>query len=89
MILKFLFRGLGVIVIAYDAVFLVQHYILYPHHHPMGNINEERRRLIVEGRVPINDEDVLSDQEDFQSETSSILSRKPINANLHYGSTSN
>jgi hypothetical protein len=55
----------------------------------MGNINEERRRLIVEGRVPINDEDVLSDQEDFQSETSSILSRKPINANLHYGSASN
>ncbi|KAL7308854.1 hypothetical protein PS15m_010993 [Mucor circinelloides] len=81
--------GLGVIVVAYDAIFLFQHYILYFHNRSsVGNITEERRRLILEGRVPIDiDEEVVSEQEDSQSEVSSILSRKPKNANQHYGST--
>lgn len=74
----------------YDAIFLIQHYILYPHNHTVRNITEERRRLISEGRVPIDidEEEVVSEQEDSLSEVSSILSRKPRNANQHYGSTS-
>ncbi|KAF1807762.1 PQ loop repeat-domain-containing protein [Mucor lusitanicus] len=82
--------GLGVIVVVYDAIFLIQHYILYPHNHTVRNITEERRRLISEGRVPIDidEEEVVSEQEDSLSEVSSILSRKPRNANQHYGSTS-
>lgn len=37
--------------------------------------------------MPIDiDEEVVSEQEDSQSEVSSILSRKTKNANQHYGS---
>lgn len=38
--------------------------------------------------IDIDEEEVVSEQEDSLSEVSSIWSRKPRNANQHYGSTS-
>ena len=48
--------GLGIVTIGADAVFLVQHYVLYHHMGRPGNVKdgesgeeiEERRRLLVE-----------------------------------------
>ncbi|KAL9537051.1 hypothetical protein MBANPS3_012130 [Mucor bainieri] len=52
--------GLGLQSIAFDIIFIVQHYILYRDHTATGlsTVDEERRRLIIEGRVPrIEDEE--------------------------------
>lgn len=70
----------------YDILFLLQHYILYPNHHPVIPITQERRRLLAEGRVPIEDEDYNQ----IVNEHTSIYhhsDRRPINANKHYGAT--
>lgn len=76
----FLCSGLGVIVIGYDLVFLVQHYILYPknQHHLYIPVRQDRRGLLEEGYV--------DDDASFSSYNSSI-NRRPINANKNYGST--
>lgn len=45
---------------AFDILFIVQHYILYRHRpdEHLNTVDEERRRLIIEGRVPrVEDED--------------------------------
>ncbi|KAI9483571.1 MAG: PQ loop repeat-domain-containing protein [Benjaminiella poitrasii] len=47
--------GLGLLSIAFDVMFMVQHYILYYDHDDITSLNtvdEERRRLIAEGLVP-------------------------------------
>ncbi|OAD02431.1 hypothetical protein MUCCIDRAFT_143982, partial [Mucor lusitanicus CBS 277.49] len=52
--------GLGLQSIAFDIIFMVQHYILYRDHAAtsLNTVDEERRRLIIEGRVPhIDDEE--------------------------------
>ncbi|CAO3642612.1 unnamed protein product [Mucor hiemalis] len=77
--------GLGLIVLGYDALFLLQHYVLYPNPHPVVPIVEERRRLIAEGRVPIEDEDYQNINENTSIYRHS--DRRPINANKHYGAT--
>lgn len=44
---------------AFDILFIVQHYILYRHQtdEHLNTVDEERRRLIVEGQAPRVDED--------------------------------
>lgn len=51
--------GLGFVSIAFDLLFMTQHYILYRDRtdYYLSSVDEERRRLIVEGRVP-REEDV-------------------------------
>ncbi|CDH52525.1 lysosomal cystine transporter family [Lichtheimia corymbifera JMRC:FSU:9682] len=51
--------GLGFVSIAFDLLFITQHYILYRDRtdYYLSSVDEERRRLIVEGRVP-REEDV-------------------------------
>ncbi|KAG2237208.1 hypothetical protein INT48_006612 [Thamnidium elegans] len=46
--------GLGLQSIAFDLVFIIQHYILYRDRTDkyLHTVEEERRRLIAEGRVP-------------------------------------
>lgn len=75
--------GLGVIVIGYDFVFLVQHYVLYPiDHHPFYiPVRQERRRLLEDGQIRVEDDDAS------YSSYNSSLNRRPINANKNYGST--
>ncbi|KAI8884640.1 PQ-loop-domain-containing protein [Backusella circina FSU 941] len=54
--------GLGAIVITYDLVFLLQHFVWYkPKEHTMvAPIDQERRRLIAEGRIPIEEDEGAS-----------------------------
>ncbi|KAF7727541.1 hypothetical protein EC973_007414 [Apophysomyces ossiformis] len=49
--------GLGFVSIAFDLIFMAQHYLLYPDRTDfyLNSVEEERRRLIVEGRVPRHD----------------------------------
>ncbi|KAG2207270.1 hypothetical protein INT46_003189 [Mucor plumbeus] len=51
--------GLGLQSIAFDLIFMVQHYILYRNYKDksLNTVDEERRRLIIEGRVPRVDEE--------------------------------
>lgn len=52
--------GLGLQSIAFDVLFMVQHYILYRDRTDkyLNTLEDERRRLIIEGRVPrIDDEE--------------------------------
>ncbi|OAD77159.1 hypothetical protein PHYBLDRAFT_131886 [Phycomyces blakesleeanus NRRL 1555(-)] len=57
--------GLGFVAIAFDLVFIVQHYILYRDRTDfyLNSVEEERRRLIAEGRVPHHE----PDQENYNS----------------------
>ncbi|CAO0792639.1 unnamed protein product [Mucor circinelloides] len=58
--------GLGLQSIAFDVLFMVQHYILYRDYTTtsLNTVDEERRRLIIEGRVPrIDDEE--EEEEEF------------------------
>lgn len=52
------FSGLGFVAIAFDLLFMTQHYILYRDRKDfyLNTVDEERRRLLTEGRVP-RDED--------------------------------
>lgn len=54
------FSGLGFVAIAFDLLFMTQHYILYRDRTDfyLSSVDEERRRLIAEGRVP-REEDVV------------------------------
>lgn len=76
----YIYSGLGIIVICYDTVFLIQHYLLYPYRQPLipivGKLNQ--------ARLPSEDQ-ALIQYDDAVSEVSSIGSRRPRN---HYGSTS-
>ncbi|KAG0178269.1 hypothetical protein DFQ28_004759 [Apophysomyces sp. BC1034] len=49
--------GLGFVSIAFDLIFMTQHYLLYPDRTDfyLNSVEDERRRLIVEGRVPRHD----------------------------------
>ncbi|KAI8967075.1 PQ loop repeat-domain-containing protein [Mycotypha africana] len=53
--------GLGLLAVLYDGFFLLQHYVLYPrhsHHHPLSShTDEERRGLLGEGHVCIEDDE--------------------------------
>lgn len=51
--------GLGLQSIAFDLIFMLQHYVLYRDRTDiyLNTVDEERRRLIVEGRVPRTEED--------------------------------
>lgn len=53
------YSGLGLQSIAFDIIFIVQHYILYrdPKDRNLNTVDEERRRLIIEGRMPRVDEE--------------------------------
>ncbi|KAI9487035.1 MAG: PQ loop repeat-domain-containing protein [Benjaminiella poitrasii] len=73
--------GLGLIAICYDTIFLVQHYILYSRHHHLSSIKQERRRLVMEGNISIEDEGNLD------SEASSISNGRSLYTNNYYGST--
>lgn len=44
---------------AFDILFMVQHYILYRHQveEHLNTVDEERRRLIIEGQVPRGDDE--------------------------------
>ncbi|KAI9319305.1 PQ loop repeat-domain-containing protein [Dichotomocladium elegans] len=50
--------GLGFVSIAFDLLFMTQHYILYRDRtdYYLNSVDEERRRLIAEGRVPREEE---------------------------------
>lgn len=52
------FSGLGFVAIAFDLLFMTQHYVLYRDRTDfyLNTVDEERRRLLTEGRVP-RDED--------------------------------
>ena len=52
--------GLGFVSIFFDLLFMTQHYILYRDRtdYYLSTVDEERRRLIAEGRVPRDDDDM-------------------------------
>lgn len=56
---------MGLQSIAFDVLFMVQHYILYRDYTTtsLNTVDEERRRLIIEGRVPRIDDD--DEEEEF------------------------
>jgi hypothetical protein len=68
-----MYSGLGIIVICYDVIFLIQHYLLYPPRH---------RLIPIVGKYT---QSRIMSEDDSVSEVSSIGSRRPRN---HYGSTS-
>ncbi|CAO3674613.1 unnamed protein product [Umbelopsis vinacea] len=53
--------GLGFIAIGFDIIFMVQHYILYRDRTDfyVNSVEEERQRLIAEGRLPRDTDDIF------------------------------
>lgn len=60
--MTFLFHsGLGFIAIGFDIIFMCQHYILYRDRTDfyVNSVEEERQRLIAEGRLPRDTDDIF------------------------------
>ncbi|KAG2172241.1 hypothetical protein INT43_004782 [Umbelopsis isabellina] len=53
--------GLGFIAITFDIIFMIQHYILYRDRTDfyVNSVEEERQRLIAEGRLPRDTDDIF------------------------------
>jgi hypothetical protein len=57
----FFYSGLGFIAIGFDIIFMCQHYILYRDRTDfyVNSVEEERQRLIAEGRLPRDTDDIF------------------------------
>jgi hypothetical protein len=84
---NYIYSGLGLIVVGYDLVFLLQHYIWYPNHQtavfPFKQDDRKRRVLAKGGGA---NKSTSSGGSPFPPPLLNSK-RRPINANKSYGST--
>ncbi|KAI8374929.1 PQ loop repeat-domain-containing protein [Choanephora cucurbitarum] len=79
--------GLGSIVVCYDALFMIQHYILYPKQISKHPIRDERKRLIEQCQLSRSDFKAIVEDDSNDASPSTAGSRLPINTRQAYGST--